>query len=590
MSPSESPPSSSSDNADSDAAHQPISRVPSFMQIPFAPKRAVASFENLVVLANYEERLREARRIVWRDRGEKPADLSDLWECLEHAGRGGMRAGWLGFSIRAGVNLILLMTRIKKIPRKYRFALVRRAAFGEDSVRFAAMLGSFVAIYKLVLNALPILLPFPPPNLPTHRSTSHTRSRSLFRASLRASSHPSDSPFQPDDGDLAVDVDGVKAGKRRGSRHARLSASAQAHQVWVRKQTRRWYSILAGSLAGGFAVLFEKRGRRAAIGQQMFVRGLQGSFNSFSSKHGVSIPNGDVLVFSLCCAQIMYAWFVRPETLPRSYDTWIATASKVYRETLSIQRDMVRDGTFKIKEMQALVAKKDTTPFNRTDMLVRIARASLPPPQQSFGSPFVPCSALHPWFDSCTITQLDRFVSVFRWMLPIYGALHLIPMLLFRRARVWREPMHMLLRAGWGTVRSSAFLGVFVFIYQSLFCLKHNLYEDLTALRTDAARASTHPFLAALARALPQPLVDSLVARRAYYVLGLAAGLSLFVEDKHRREELAMYVLPKSLESAWLMARGRGWVMHTGQWGEVLLTAVGMGMVMVRWVSGTSGR
>lgn len=51
-------------------------------------------------------------------------------------------------------------------------------------------------------------------------------------------------------------------------------------------------------------------------------------------------------------------------------------------------------------------------------------------------------------------------------MFPIYGALHVIPMLLFRRKRVWKEPLRMLLRAGLGTARSSAFLAVFVLIYQ----------------------------------------------------------------------------------------------------------------------------
>lgn len=66
-----------------------MSRTPSFIQ--FTPKRAMASFENLVALANYEERLREARRIVWRDRGEKPVECEDYWECLEHASRGSIR-------------------------------------------------------------------------------------------------------------------------------------------------------------------------------------------------------------------------------------------------------------------------------------------------------------------------------------------------------------------------------------------------------------------------------------------------------------------------------------------------------------------
>lgn len=67
----------------------PLHRKPSYIQ--FTPKRAMASFENLVALANYEERLKEARKIVWRDRGELPTEVQDFWECLEHAGRGGMR-------------------------------------------------------------------------------------------------------------------------------------------------------------------------------------------------------------------------------------------------------------------------------------------------------------------------------------------------------------------------------------------------------------------------------------------------------------------------------------------------------------------
>ena len=68
------------------SARSPLSRVPSYIQ--FAPRSAMASFENLVALANYEERLKEARRIVWRDRGEKPVELESLWQCVEHASKG----------------------------------------------------------------------------------------------------------------------------------------------------------------------------------------------------------------------------------------------------------------------------------------------------------------------------------------------------------------------------------------------------------------------------------------------------------------------------------------------------------------------
>jgi hypothetical protein len=55
-------------------------------------------------------------------------------------------------------------------------------------------------------------------------------------------------------------------------------------------------------------------------------------------------------------------------------------------------------------------------------------------------------------------------------------------------------------------------------------------------------------------------------------IVGLATGLSLFVEEKRRRAELAMYVLPKGLESLWIMLRGHGLVFRTGKWGETLVS------------------
>jgi hypothetical protein len=63
----------------------------SYSGINFTPRQAVTSFENLVALANYQERLKEARKMVWRDKGQPIVELQDLWECLEHAGQGGLR-------------------------------------------------------------------------------------------------------------------------------------------------------------------------------------------------------------------------------------------------------------------------------------------------------------------------------------------------------------------------------------------------------------------------------------------------------------------------------------------------------------------
>jgi len=71
---------------------------------------------------------------------------------------------------------------------------------------------------------------------------------------------------------------------------------------------------------------------------------------------------------------------------------------------------------------------------------------------------------------------------------------------------------------------------------------------------------------------IPQSIVDILISKQSFAFGGLLCGLSLFVEEKRRRGELAMYVLPKGLESAWIMARGKGWVFRTGNFGEMIVS------------------
>ena len=99
------------------------------------------------------------------------------------------------------------------------------------------------------------------------------------------------------------------------------------------------------------------------------------------------------------------------------------------------------------------------------------------------------------------------------------------------------------------------------------FCFKHDLWTRLTALRGSTRRT----LLARLARLLPQAAVDALASKLSFWLGGVLLGLSLFVEDERRRGELAMYVLPKALESAWMVLRGRGIVFQTGRYGDALV-------------------
>ncbi|KAF9476729.1 hypothetical protein BDN70DRAFT_811756 [Pholiota conissans] len=535
--------------------------------VHFRPLRAMASFENLVAMANHQERLREARKMVWRDRGQPVVELGTFESCLAHAMSGGLRSATLAFNIRASVNLVLALIRIHRSLRRfdndahsrdYRLSVIRHAVFGSDTWRFAAMLGTFTSLYKFIINALPILIPAINP-------------RNVSKSS---------SAIEEDE-EIDLEIQTTLEVSSIEKRKTRISLSKRAQLVLIRKQTRRWHAALAGAIAGGLAIMWEKRGRRGVIAQQMFVRGLQGSYNAFTTKRGIRVPNGDVLVFSLACGQILYGFLLRPDTLPRSYTTWIGQAAKVPAECVKMNHDLVRDGVFNIKDVDTLVRRSDITSWNKADLLT-LRTNFLNPPEPVNGIPvymprYGPCSAVHPALTSCASVPLDRFFAVFKWMLPIYGALHFIPAVLFKRKAFMQDPAKVLFKATTGSMRSSAFLGVFVVIYQTMYCYKHKLHKLLTLLRTGARPAS---LLTLPLTKIPQWVIDLLINKFSFWVPGFAAGLSLFVEEKRRRGELAMYVLPKGLESAWVMARGKGWAFRTGKWGDTLLTALGMAMVM----------
>jgi len=132
-------------------------------------------------------------------------------------------------------------------------------------------------LYRIVLNALPIVFP-------AHLALRIRLRRLLSLQPTSLSWHDptfrdSDSrPSSPASAVLHVTPDAKSAPRRRS---ARLSASAKARQIWIHKNTHRWHAIAAGAIAGGLAVMFEKRSRRTVIAQQLFVR--YGHFPSWTS-------------------------------------------------------------------------------------------------------------------------------------------------------------------------------------------------------------------------------------------------------------------------------------------------------------------
>ena len=86
------------------------------------------------------------------------------------------------------------------------------------------------------------------------------------------------------------------------------------------------------------------------------LRGLQGTYNALGAKYGFTVPYGAIWIFSIACAQIMYGFLLRPETLPRAYISWIDQAGQIPVKGVAMNRDLVREGTFKISDIDQLLS------------------------------------------------------------------------------------------------------------------------------------------------------------------------------------------------------------------------------------------
>ncbi|GJN87945.1 hypothetical protein Rhopal_000900-T1 [Rhodotorula paludigena] len=327
-----------------------------------------------------------------------------------------------------------------------------------------------------------------------------------------------------------------------------------------------WHAALAGFVSG-LSVWAEKPSRRVTIGQQLFVRGLQGHYNDLKSQGRVRVRNVSVLVFGFSCAQIMYSWLMAPEALPSGYRRWITQASRVSEPCLPVNLSAYRSGTFDpAVARKAIEWGRGATDKNRGLIEAYAKRGEM----GDFGPPFAPCEVVHPWAESCVGNGVDRWHHVFRWIAPVYAGLHFIPPLLLRRKAWMKErvpflqsPSGFLVKSAIGTLRSCSFLASFVTLFQGLVCLQRNIYDYLLS----------HP------TTFPPWLIGLIAHKSWYWLCGFATCVPLFIEEKKRRRELAMYVLPRGLESLWSVLRAKSYVPFVPG-GEVLLTSAGLALVM----------
>ncbi|RKP14528.1 hypothetical protein BJ684DRAFT_19076 [Piptocephalis cylindrospora] len=306
-----------------------------------------------------------------------------------------------------------------------------------------------------------------------------------------------------------------------------------------------WNGAIAGGVAG-LAILAEAPERRLVFAQQLLVRAVQAMYNHLKDRNIIHFPQGDTLLFTLASAQVLYAYTMRPHTLDPTFYRFMVATARVPGSVLRYNESLVRGkittgGTMEATEDVLSIARKyHATPKN----LERIGEFLQLPPS---ATAIMPCDMLHLSMDNCLYANVERWIRVARAILPVNASLNLVPTLLFRFSRIRNAPGKTALRMLRDTLRSSSFLATFVTIYQMAMCF----------IRSSGVQ--------------DRPIY--------YWLAGAASGLSIQMETKGRRSELALYVLPKAADAWMRMMVDRRWIFpfpHV----PLLLSSVAMSILM----------
>ncbi|KAF9913461.1 hypothetical protein BX616_010011 [Lobosporangium transversale] len=298
---------------------------------------------------------------------------------------------------------------------------------------------------------------------------------------------------------------------------------------------------IAGAIAG-LAILIENHERRVTFAQQMFMRSIQGIYNAGKHRGQLSLRHGDALLFAIGSAQIMYAYTMHPDTIPKEFLGFMIKTARVPAESLAFNRLNVRGFPLDLKQARALIDRHRPTARAIQTMSTMTENVSV-----------IPCELLHPWVDSCKQTNTERFAQVTKEIFPVYATLNFVPLLVLRMKRLLKDPAKVISKTTFNALRSSVFLAIFVAGYQTQICTHRNLLKA------------------------GWPLGNS---KYLYWLFGLVcAGVSIMVEQESRRSELAMYVLPKAATSLYKILYRKNWVKGVKYW-EVMTFSFAMSLIM----------
>lgn len=271
----------------------------------------------------------------------------------------------------------------------------------------------------------------------------------------------------------------------------RLAAASQRPQL-PERQAEQLTALASGALAG-CALVFVDAKKRRSFALYALTRALQCAYNTAKRNDywhfwGSDWRFGDALLFAVSSAQVMYAYVMRPSTLPPEYLRFIQNTGPVQPETLSLVQQSNRGVPIDQELLWSLIRRKNV-------------RVHFPLPT-GVGA-VIPCGLVHCEAESCSLGALQCFRRAFSKTFPLYLSLFIVPSVVLRFKKFLSHPLRTLSRAVLGATRSNSFLASFVTAYLALICAHRRLFRG------------DH--------------------RVVYYLAGLGASTTILLEPKSRR-------------------------------------------------------
>ncbi|KAF9931984.1 hypothetical protein FBU30_009163 [Linnemannia zychae] len=351
----------------------------------------------------------------------------------------------------------------------------------------------------------------------------------------------------------------------------------------------RLNAFVAGSVAGLTLALDKNKSRRTAITLYLFTRSIQFA-SSYAMKRwaehrqakkalnhqsGCNTENSNLIqamtiknswddilakimtssaatvVMSLTAAVNIYSCVIEPDAMPRSYYTFIMQHSGLPQkfgamfpplvETFQSQFNMLRAGPGGYDNIGIPngVTSRDFIAENISPNIATLFPADIHHDYQC-------CALLHPLY-GCKRHALDTFSGEFGRALKMYGTLNFIVMLVFQNKKIASDPVKSAKRYVKSTLRSCLFLACYVLACFYVPCLSRRVLGRESNIN--------------------------------YILNGLIAGTAVLIEAPGRQMELALYCLPRALETSWKLLMKRGLVRNIKH-GDIALFSASMGVLM----------